>query len=294
MKKIALLLTAAFLSMTSLAHAHSMWINSFESYVHKPGHAMVSLGWGHVLPMDDILNSPNGSVIIESFKLFDPQLKATDLIVPAHKIEKPAKTTKNFDVYPGDIGTQKIALKKDSAEGVYQLAAASKATFYTQYIDKKGKTRLKLQPKDQIKDISKVLMAVKYQAYAKSFITLGKWTNPKPLGQGLEIIPRTDLSNLKNGDLVEVDVLFYGKPVTSNAQGINYITAHSNGFGQPDKFSLFSYVMNGKAQFRVQSSGQWMISINTKDVVTKDGPLKDLHGKADQVFHGASLTFSVK
>lgn len=294
MKKIALLLAAAFLSMTSLAHAHSMWINSFESHAHKPGHAMISLGWGHVLPMDDILNSPNGSVIVESFKLYDPQLKVTDLIVPPYKVVKPAKTTKDFDVYAGDIGTQKIALKKDSAPGVYQLAATSKATFYTQYIDKKGKTRLKLKPKDQVKDVAKVLMAVKYQAYAKSFITVGQWANPKPLGHGLEIIPRTDLSKVKVGDLVEVDVLFYGKPVTSNAKSVNYITAHSSGFGQGDKFSLFSYLMNGKAQFRVQSSGQWMISVNTKDDVTEDGPLKDLHGKADQVYHGASLTFNVK
>ena len=110
----------------------------------------------------------------------------------------------------------------------------------------------------------------------------------------MEIIPRTDLSKVKVGDLVEVDVLFYGKPVTSNAKSVNYITAHSSGFGQGDKFSLFSYLMNGKAQFRVQSSGQWMISVNTKDDVTEDGPLKDLHGKADQVYHGASLTFNVK
>ena len=294
MKKITLLLVAVFLSMTSLAHAHSMWINSFESHAHKPGHAMVSLGWGHALPMDDILNSPNGSVIIESFKLYDPQLKVTDLIKPAHKIEKPAKTTKNFDVYAGDIGVQKIALKKDTSPGVYQLAAASKATFYTQYIDKNGKQRMKLKSMDQIKDIAKVLMAVKYQAYAKSFITVGKWSNPKPLGQGLEIIPRTDLSNVKVGDLVEVDVLFYGKPVTSNAKAINYITATSSSFGQSDRFSLFSYLMGGKAQFRVQSRGQWVINVGTKDDVTKDGALKDLYGKTNVVYHGACLSFNVK
>jgi uncharacterized GH25 family protein len=52
--------------------------------------------------------------------------------------------------------------------------------------------------------------------------------------------------------------------------------------------------MKGKAQFRVQSSGQWMITVNHKEDVTEDGNLKDLYGKTDQVYHGASLTFNVK
>ena len=89
-------------------------------------------------------------------------------------------------------------------------------------------------------------------------------------------------------------MLFYGKPLTATAKSIEYITAHSAGFGQSDGFALFSYIMDGKAQFRVQNAGQWMISVNHKDDVTPDGPLKDLMGKADQVYHAASLTFTVK
>jgi uncharacterized GH25 family protein len=99
-------------------------------------------------------------------------------------------------------------------------------------------------------------MAVKYQAFAKSYLTVGKWTNPKPLGHGLEIIPRTDLSNLHVGDLVEVDVLFYGKPLNATAKSVEYITAHSSSFGQSDGFRLMSFIINGKAKFRVQSAGQ--------------------------------------
>jgi len=113
-------------------------------------------------------------------------------------------------------------------------------------------------------------------------------------GHGLEIIPRTDLSNLHVGDLVEVDVLFYGQPLSASARSIEYITAHSSSFGQSDNFSLFSYLKEGKGQFRVQSSGQWMISVSHKGDVTKDGELKDLYGKTDLVYHGATLTFNVK
>jgi hypothetical protein len=244
--------------------------------------------------MDDILSSPNGRIAIERFELLDPALKKTDLIKPEFKLSKPELSNGNFDLYAADLGAQKVALKKESTQGVYQFSAVSKPTFYTQYIDKKGKTRLQLKSKDQLKDIKKVLMSVKYQAFAKSFMTLGEWTNPKPLGHGLEIIPRTDLSNVRVGDLVEVDVLFYGKPLNVTPKSMEFITAHSNGFGQEDKFSLFSYIMEGKAQFRVQSTGQWMIGTNHKEDVTKDGPLKELYGKTEQVYHGASLTFSVK
>ena len=296
MKRISLSVIAGLLliAFSSSVQAHSVWINSFESHAHQPPHTMVSLGWGHALPMDDILTSPNGRIAIERFELLDPELKKTDLLKPEFKLSKPDLSTDNFDLFAADLAAQKVALKKDSAQGVYQFSAVSKPTFYTKYIDKKGKTRLKLKPKNEVKDIKKVLMAVKYQAFAKSYLTVGKWTNPKPLGHGLEIIPRTDLSNLHVGDLVEVDVLFYGKPLSATAKSMEYITAQSSSFGQSDGFSLFSYIMKGKAQFRVQSSGQWMITVNHKEDVTEDGNLKDLYGKTDQVYHGASLTFNVK
>ena len=293
-KSLSVIVGLLLIAFSSSVQAHSVWINSFESHAHKPPHTMVSLGWGHALPMDDILTSPNGRIAIERFELLDPDLKKTDLLKPEFKLSKPDLSTDNFDLFAADLAAQKVALKKDSARGVYQFSAVSKPTFYTQYIDKKGKTRLQLKPKSEVKDIKKVLMAVKYQAFAKSYLTVGAWSNPKPLGHGLEIIPRTDLSNLHVGDLVEVDVLFYGNPLDANPKSVEYITAHSSSFGQSDGFALFSYIIKGKAQFRIQSSGQWVISINHKDDVTEDGPLKDLYGKTEQVYHGASLTFNVK
>jgi len=294
MKKITLYLFVVLIAAASSVNAHSIWINSFESHAHQPPHTMVSLGWGHVLPMDDILTSPNGNIAIERFELFDPDLKKTELLKPEFKISEPNQMSKNFDLFAADLAAQKIALKKESTNGVYQFSAVSKPSFFTQYIDKTGKTRIQQKPKNELTDIQKILMCVKYQAFAKSYLTLGKWNNPKPLGHGLEIIPRNDMSNLHVGDLIEVDVLFYGEPLTATAKSIEYITAQSSSFGQSDGFALFSYIENGKAQFRVQSSGQWIIIVYHKDDVTQEGSLKELYGKAEQVYHGASLTFTVK
>jgi len=119
MKKISSFLIMTLFSMVSLAQAHSVWINSFESHADTPPHTMVSLGWGHTLPMDDILTSPNGRVAIERFELFDPDLKKTNLLKPQFKLSKPDLSTDNFDLFAADLGAQKVALKKDSAKGVY-------------------------------------------------------------------------------------------------------------------------------------------------------------------------------
>ncbi len=285
---------ATVLSLSSLS-AHSLWINSFESFNHKPGHTTVSLGWGHALPLDDILNSPNGKVLVEEFSIVSPSGEKMNLNIPKSKNAQATKTSKNLEVFDSQVGLQKIALKKDSQKGVYKLEAKSKSTFYTQYIDTKDRRRLKLKSKDKLKDIKKVLMSVKYEAFANSYLTLGnKWENPKVTNKGLEIIPKSDLSNIKVGDLVEFEVLFYGKSLNSNAKSMNYIAASSNTFGQKDGYALMSYIKEGKAQIRVQSAGQWIVSCNHKEVVKKDGKLKYLFGKVNSVFNAATLTFDVK
>ncbi|MBB4267043.1 DUF4198 domain-containing protein [Roseospira visakhapatnamensis] len=294
MRSTLALLAALLPALPVSAQAHSLWINADESHAHQPPHAMVSLGWGHSLPVDDILNSPNGRVVIDRFSLTNPSGARTALMTPDAALAEPTTTTADVALFAADLASQKIAFTADSAEGVYQLDAISQANFYTQYIDTEGRTRLALKPRDEIEGIDTVLMSVKYQAFAKSVVTLGDWSEPAPLGHDLEIIPRTDLSALHVGDLVEVDVLFHGEPLTATARSIEYITAKGVGFGQSDGFALFSYIKDGRAQFRVQSRGQWIIAVSHKDDVTPDGPLKDLVGKTDHVYHGASLTFTVK
>ena len=282
------------LSLSALS-AHTLWVNSFESYAHKPGHTTLSLGWGHTLPINDLLNSPNGKTTVEEFSITDPNGNKTALRIPSSKIAKATKETQSFDLYNSDVGLQKIALKKDSPKGVYKIKAKSKPTFYTLFIDKKDRQRLKLKPKDKLKNIKKVLMSLKYEAFANTYLSLGdKWKNPKATNKGLEIIPKTNLSNVKVGDLVEFEVLFYGKPLHASPKGDAYITADSPSFGQSHHFSLYSKIKNERAKFIVQSAGQWKVETKYKSKITKNGKLKDLYGKADFLINASTLTFNVK
>jgi len=294
MKLIKNIILAITLSLSGLS-AHTLWVNSFEAFAHKPGHITVSLGWGHTMPIDDILNSPFGKAVIQDFSITDPKGEQTALKIPSSQSAKVIKETKNFDLFKGDIGLQKLALKKDSLEGVYKIDAKSKPTYYTMYLDNKDRQRLKLKPKDEVKNVKTIVASLKYEAFATSYLSLGdKWENPKATNQGLEILPRTDLSNVKVGDLVEFEVLFYGKPLSNSPKADAYILASSASFGQSDNFSLHSYISNGKAQFRVQSAGQWKVQCKTKGRVTKDGKHKDLYGKANTLVNASTLTFNVK
>ena len=293
MKKIFLLLILLVL-ITSSVSAHMLWINSFESFAHPPGHTTVSLGWGHALPIDDMTNSVSARISVEKFSLIYPDGKEISLKKPRAEPAKTFFSNDDIDFFEADIACQKIALKKGTPKGVYLIAAMSKKTFHTRYIDTKGRTRLALKPKNEIDDIQKILFSVQYQAFAKSYLTVGSWSIPTPSGHGLEITPLTDLSKVRVGDMVEFDVRFHGKPLSYGPTGIEYITAYASSFGMSDKFALFSYISKGKAQFRVQSSGQWLVNVFHNEPVTEDGSMKEFWDKATSVNHGATLTFNVK
>ena len=201
MKKIGLLCLLIFGMATTMVQAHTLWINCF----HNESHAIVSLGWGHMLPLDDIFSSMK----LKGFTLLDPGLKEIELRKPIlTPIPSRDKEKKDINVYDADFATQKIVLNKDSAAGVYQLAAVSLPNYWTEYIDKKGRKRVKTKPMDEVDDIDKIIGAMKYQAFAKTYLTHGEWHMPEPLGHGLEITPRTDLSNLHAGDMVETLVIW--------------------------------------------------------------------------------------
>jgi len=290
-KKVALCLLLSFSSLS----AHSLWVNSFESKLgHGQRYAMVSIGWGHEIPMGDKLNSINGRVFIENFSFYDPNLKEYKLYKPEFKPAKPTLDKDEFNIYKTDLAMQKIEFKNKAKKGVHQLEIKTKPTYYTMYIDSKNRQRLKLKPIDELKDVKRVIGSFQYQGYAKSYLTVGEWKQPKELGHDLEIIPLSDLSNVKVGDVVEFKVTLKGKPVSHSPKGEKYATFWSSTYGQDDGMRLFSYIKEGKTSFRVPSSGQWIINTYNIQKITKDGPLKDLYGKATMLANAATITFHVK
>lgn len=160
MKNVFCISIAILLLTASTASAHSLWVNCFESKIHSPGHATVSLGWGHTMPIDDMPNSVKAKLKIAEFNLADPAGNKIKLYKPQPKAVKFFESNADYDLYISDIANQQIALKKETQQGVYLIEAISQKNYFTQYIDKKGRTRLALKPMDEVDDIQKVLSSV--------------------------------------------------------------------------------------------------------------------------------------
>lgn len=294
MKILNKILLVSLISVSSLS-AHYLWVNALKSSSHNDSHIMLSLGWGHTLPLGDSTNSLNGRIGIKSFELIEPDGKAIALKKPKFKLDEAIRETSEYELFNVDRPIIKLKHKKNAKQGIYTLVTKSEPTYYTMYIDTNDKQRFKLKAIDKLKNVKKVLGSFKYQTFGKSYMNVGKWEQPKPLGLGLEIIPLSDLSNVKIGDHVEFEVLFYGEKLSANPfKSMDYITAYGHSFGLNDQFALFSQIVKGKAGFRVQSSGQWLINVLHREAVTKDNFLKNEYGKTKSVLHGSTLTFNVK
>ena len=275
-------------------NAHSLWVNINESFAHPPGHVITSLGWGHAMPLDDFLVSEAGPIDIEKYSLVGPDNSISPIPLPVIKQEKAATSKTGMAIVPGDLGLRKISLTDKTMPGTYQVAAESKATYFTGYVDANGKHKMTTKPMDEIKGAKSFDFSTRYKATGKSYFGIEKWTKPQPLGYDLEIMPDTDMSNVRAGDLVKFTVTLKGKPLTCDMQGMNYLHMTSNTFGGPDNYMLTAYIMNGKAQIRVPTPGAWMTTVTVKKMVTKDNELKNLAQKCQSIYYGATVAFTAK
>ena len=294
MKKVTTLITVSLALgiIASQAAAHSLWVNVHESFTHPPGHVLTSLGWGHQVPMDDFLMSEAGAVNIERYDLVGPDGSVSSMPLPVIKKEKTTTSKTGMAITKGDLGLRKIALTKETKPGTYAVTAESKATFFTGYVDAKGKNQMATKPMDEIKGAKSFNFSTRYKAVASSYIGIKEWTKPVALGHDLALIPETDLSKVRAGDIVKFTVTLNGKPVTSDMEGVNYLHMTSNTFGGPDKYMLAAYVFEGKAQIHVPTTGAWVASVMLKKDVSPDNELKHLAKKCKNIYYGATVSFN--
>ncbi|WP_147820746.1 DUF4198 domain-containing protein [Salidesulfovibrio onnuriiensis] len=295
MKRILFALALAVAALSAgPASAHMFWINLSESFNHPPGHVTSVLGFGHSLPLDDFLAGEHGVIKLDRYELVAPDKSRFALGLPDIQVSPAQQTPTKMAVTTGDLGLRKIARTRDSAPGTYQVVAQSRPMYFTSYLDAKGKQRMAPLSLDQIKDIKTPLVSMKYMSYAKSFFALDQWTAPEPVGHDLELMPLTDLSDLHAGDLVRFKVTFKGKPVSADAKAMHSMTCTSNTFGGPDKFHLDSYLMNGEAQFRMPSAGQWVANVYYKQEVAGSPQLENEKGKCTVIYTAGTIGFTVK
>ncbi len=273
--------------------AHSLWINCVESLSHHPGHALISLGYGHQVPMDDLLNSPGAKIEFLQYNVTSPNMQTHEFSLPEASKEPPVSTKSGLKVYSGNLGVHKLAFSKDMQKGTWQVGAVSEPDYFTCYKDARGRKKWVIKPMNAVKGKGEIVQSCLYKAMAKACFTSGKWTDPKPLGHEVELIPKTDIAHLRAGDVAVFEVRFMNRIYTSTESNVVKLEATSNTFGGPDKYYLGASVYGGKAQFRFPTPGQWVVSINIKQEVDKDPALTHLKEKCKQVLYCASISLTV-
>jgi len=172
--------------------------------------------------------------------------------------------------------TAKISRKKD----IVSIAPGKQVAAVTVFMDNKFWVKStegwkNITKREALKQSLQLLENGESYKYGKYIET---WSNrfAKPLGTKIEVIPLTNPLAMKEGDVLEVQVLLDGKPLPNAPISIK--GSHSE-IGKTDK--------NGVARIPIGKAGQNVISVSTQ-VPYKNNP------DADQLYLKATLAFEVK
>ncbi len=277
--------------------AHNFFVSITESMTYPPGSILTNIGWGHTLPMEDFFQGNT----LQSYSMYDPNLKKMDLPFDPNanngaegNMGKEAPGFPGAKFLVGDAFCRKLFFQKDAPKGTYQLAAVIKKTQFSVWIDKKGHTKWGRTYLDDIKNPKEIKGSLNFQSFAKAFVKIGEWTEPKPLGHDLELIPLTDLSQVRVGDEVTFKVLLLGKPVQPDKNGLPNLHAYGEFYGENGSYDLRGRISNGIAKIRVTAPGRWLATVNVRKPVNKENGPKELIGKALKTGYNASATFFVR
>ncbi len=273
------------------------FVSITESMAHAPGSIVTNIGWGHGLPMHDFFTGDK----LKTYAIYDPDLKKIDFpFDPKANLgveQDEGKVDKGFPggkMLAGDMYCRNVRFSKDAPQGTYQVAATTNKIQFAVWKDAKGRNKWGRVTLDKIKDAKKIDMCIRYQSFAKSFVKVGKWTEPKPLGHDLELIPLTDLSQVRVGDDVAFKVLLLGKPVQMDKNGLPDLKAYGELYGADGSYGLRGMILNGIAKIRVTAPGRWLATVNVRKPVNKENGPKELIGKALTTGYNASATFFVR
>jgi uncharacterized GH25 family protein len=267
----AILYVMLFLISTGRpAAAHNLWLNPGDYFPEVGTSVDIGIGWGHKYPADRV-----------------------DQEVKADRVEEiGAVDPDGLPVALTKVSPALYKLPVDKA-GAYLVTAKIKSGSFTMTAEgRKWGDR---------KSVADPIKCVNYHIEAKTVILAGGSDRSlsHPVGQPLEVIPLTHLGNLKNGDKLEVKVLFQGRPLAEAAVRASYA-----GFETPDMAPHASSKESGKkakkhypvetatddtgrATVQLNKAGYWIILLSHKPPY----PDKDI---CDEYMYNQAFTFQVR
>jgi uncharacterized GH25 family protein len=210
-----------------------------------------------------------------------------------------AKKLKSVQVHPPVGAVRRIAIRNETGlhsymvdydvPGTYVLTAETNPGYYTVYVDEKGRQRHTIKPKSAIADWAvKIKKSLYSKQYTKTYVVC---ETPSPqfparVGLPLELVPTSDVSRLKTGDVLGLNIYFNGEPYagtgTWDATYMGFSTvAEDNAYPKRE-------ISGNTLRIPIPVSGRWFVRFAVKI---------DAHGEDranyTQMKHTATLVFQI-
>ncbi len=230
------------------ASAHSLYIQSGRYVVSTGKSSPLFFCFGHHFPVDDGVRSKK----LHNIKVMQPDGNIKEIAI------KNERTLHSYEV-------------KYEMPGTYVLTAETNPGFFAMYIDKKGRKRHSLKPKHTwIDNAVEIESSMRSSQWTKTYVTCEKPSEKFPafVGLPLELVPiNENFSSLKEGDTLELQVYFNGKPYKK--EGIWDATYGGFSSEAEDLFYPNTTIHDGKIVIPLQHSGRWFVRFYTKTDVPK-------------------------
>ena len=246
--------------------AHSMYIQSSRYKVHKGKSSPLFFCYGHHMPVDDGVRAK--------------KLKFVKVHAPTGDI----RSIKTRD----ETCLHSYMVAYDTP-GTYVLTAETNPGYYTMYIDKKGRKRGTIKPKSQIVDKAKEITKSLYsKQYTKTYVVCEEPSAqfPASIGMPLELVPTKDITQLKAGDDLELEVYFNG----ALYEGEGFWDATYMGFSTEaeDNFHQRRSVTGSTLTIPIPNAGRWFVRYFVKLPAPEADKDKYTHMK-----HTSTLVFQI-
>lgn len=252
------------------ALAHNLWLNPGDYYPEVGSTVDIGIGWGHKYP--------------------------------ASRIDQEVKEGRVQEIQAVDPDGRTIHLTKVSP-ALYQLRIQKAGAYLVTAKIKPGVFTMTAEGRKwgDKKSVANPIKCTNFHIEAKTVIIAGgeEKNLGQPAGQPLEVIPLTNLHNLRSGDKLKVKVLYKGNPLPDAKVRATYagfeaedIAPHATSQkGRQDGGRHFPVETvtddQGRAIVQVDKAGYWMILLSHRPVY----PDPEI---CDEYMYNVAFTFQVR
>ncbi|WP_415718529.1 DUF4198 domain-containing protein [Maridesulfovibrio sp.] len=250
LKKLISLFMSLMILLPAAASAHSLYIQAGRYHVSEGKKSPMFFCYGHHIPVDDAVRM---------------------------------KKLNHVSVQQPDGKTYKIKLRDEKSlhsyvinydmPGTYVLTAATNPGHFTTWMDKKDRKHHSIKPMSAVANrASKIVSSLRSSQWTKTYVVCENPSAvfPAVVGMPMELVPAKDVSMLKKGDVLEMQVYMDGKPY----HGDGYWDATYNGFSTQaeDMYIPRQQIVDGKIKLPIDVTGRWFVRFFTKKKPIKESP----------------------